>query len=163
REMLERAIAILERNAPTSVALANAYNVLGAYFYDRREFVNARTAAERSIALFENSNEPTNMTVIAPLLNLGDMLRLQGDLERAHGPDHPDLAETLVHVGRARALVDGPAATEPLLRRALAIQRRAFPADSEVLVPTLTALGQVLGQGHKEDEARPLLEEAVRI
>ena len=49
------------------------------------------------------------------------------------------------------------------LRQALAIQRRVLSTGSEAVVPTLTALGQTLRREHKSDEARPLLEEAVRI
>src|SRR4029453_1559937 len=74
-----------------------------------------------------------------------------------------DVAEVLVDIGRARAAIDEPAAAETLLRRAVAIQRRALSADSEAMVPTLTALGQLLGRERKSAEARPLLEEAARI
>lgn len=177
REMLERAIAILERNAPTSAALADAYNVLGAYFYDRGEFVNARTAAERSIAVFEKSNEPTSVAVIAPLLNLGDMLRQQGDLigarsrfervlainETLYGKESMTGAYALGRLGDlARAIGDLPLAHD-LLERSLAMYANVVGPDYYESAEVVQFLGQTLMLERKPREALALFDRAMRM
>ena len=52
--------------------------------------------------------------------------------------------EVLKQIAADRASLDGPSAAEPILRRALAIQRRPLPAGHRAMVPTLTALGRAL-------------------
>jgi hypothetical protein len=59
--------------------------------------------------------------------------------------------------------LEGPGAGEPLLRRALAIQRETLKPGHRDLVPTLTALAESLPAGEGEVEARTLLNEAVTI
>jgi hypothetical protein len=59
--------------------------------------------------------------------------------------------------------LEGPAAAEPLLRKALAIRRKVLVAGHRSLIPTLTALGRVLMDLGREAEARSLLAEAVQI
>ena len=72
-------------------------------------------------------------------------------------------ADTLVDLAQARNRLDGPAAAEPLVRRALAIQRELLAPGHRTLVPALTALGELTFERGTVAEARELLLEAVGI
>ena len=82
--------------------------------------------------------------------------------EKGHGSDHADVADVLVELARARAALNRQDVSEPLLQRALAIQRRLLAADDPSLVPTLTFLGEAVAS-HDVDKAHALLDEALTI
>ena len=73
------------------------------------------------------------------------------------------LAETLVDFARAAAVIDGPAAAEPILRRALAMQREVLVPAHRDLVPTLTILARLIATTEGSAESLRMLTEAVSI
>ena len=82
---------------------------------------------------------------------------------RLHGPDHPEYAEGLLALGLLR--VDqaqlGPA--ESQVREALVIARRRLPPNHPLVAKATAALGRVLEERGKYDEAIRTLDEAVRL
>ena len=257
---LRRAIAIEEREAPDSASLGLFWSNLGSILASSGEERGARTAFERSIQVYERSNEPDSWGIAMPLLSFGDLLRSQEEFARARplfekalvvdnetfgeengssaytlgrlgdlaladgkleeardlldrslkmwlkaepaspgvpqtrrfigrlliaegrprearavleqvlaawegslGREHPDVATMLNDLAQAEYAIGGVSLSEPLLIRALAIQRKALAPKHPALVPTLTALGRNRLDQKQPLAARPLLEEAAAI
>ncbi len=80
---------------------------------------------------------------------------------RLFGDAHPATAEVMAFVGRALQIFRRYQEAEPLLRQALAVQRRGPPANPTEFVRTLQALGIVLINTHRAPEAAPLVAEAL--
>jgi serine/threonine-protein kinase len=102
--------------------------------------------------------------------NLGDLersdslLRAALDVRRAHlGPDHPDVARSLVALGTLRMHQSELDEAERLVRQALDMSRRRVPADPAGLARATTALGNVLENRGNYDQAIAVLSEAVRL
>src|SRR6185503_19285921 len=83
--------------------------------------------------------------------------------EKTHGPDHSAVADVLVDLAAARAAATGAASGEADARRALAIERKTLAPMHVSLVRALTTLGRLMIDEHRNADARPYLEEAVRI
>jgi eukaryotic-like serine/threonine-protein kinase len=177
REMLQRAVDIFERTAPASARLAYAYNCLGAYFYNRRDYDRARAAYQRSIAVYEKSDEAESWGVAMPLVNLGDVLLQQGDFDAARpfferamaidvktfGKESQGVAYALGRLGDlARATGDLARAFE-LLHRSLAIYAKTVPADHYEIADVTVYLGRALVADGKPREALAQFERALRI
>jgi eukaryotic-like serine/threonine-protein kinase len=111
------------------------------------------------------------------LETLGGMYRKLGRLERADsllgevlerrrarlGPDHPEVAASLVSLGLLRSDQARYEEAESMIREALEIERRRLPPLHPRLTETTAALGHVLvGQGEYA-RAVPLLEETVAL
>jgi tetratricopeptide (TPR) repeat protein len=137
RDVLDRAIAIgeLERDIPEPPDLARSLTYSGRLYLIEGKPREARATLERA-------------------------LRIR---ERFLGATHQDVAETLLEVARAQAALEGYEVAEPLLRRALAIQRQALVPGHRLLVPTLVTLGEIVGARGQTGESRALLREAVDI
>ncbi|HEX3866978.1 MAG TPA: serine/threonine-protein kinase [Gemmatimonadaceae bacterium] len=78
------------------------------------------------------------------------------------GPSHPDVAASMVALARLRidqAKLDD---AERLVRRALAIDRRALPANDQATIRATATLGRVLQERGVYDQAIPTLAEVVR-
>ncbi len=73
------------------------------------------------------------------------------------GEDHPYTAAMLVSRARLELARESPRAAEPLLRRALDIQRRAFPGNDTRVATTESLLGGALVAVGRYPEAEPLL------
>ncbi|MGD2068493.1 MAG: serine/threonine-protein kinase [Gemmatimonadota bacterium] len=111
------------------------------------------------------------------LQTLGGLFRELGELERAdsllvaslerrrelHGPDHPDVASSLVSLALLRADQAELDEAESLARDAFAMARRHRPADHPEVLVAMDAVGVVLQQRGEYDEATALLEEEVRL
>lgn len=177
RGMLERAIDIVSRASPASVRLADLYNDLGQHFYDRRDFPKARAAYEQSIAVFETSSEPDHWLIGAPLVNLGEVLRRQGEVvaarpfleralaidERTFGKDSQAVAYVLADLGDLTREAGDLAGAQVLLERSLAMYARTVPPDYVEIAAPATYLGRTLLAEGKPVEAIPVLERALRI
>jgi serine/threonine-protein kinase len=84
-------------------------------------------------------------------------------IEKHRGPDHPDVAEAALDLGRVLAdLGRLPEATEQLTR-AVATYERAFGPDHPDLATALIQLGQVQIAAGKRDAAAGSLERAISI
>ena len=151
---------------------------LGELYLAMGDYKRAHELLARSILSGERLLGPEHPGLCAPLRYSSRLLLAEGKPrealavaeralkihEKTFGDEnHPDVAEDLVHIAAVRARLDGPSAAEPILRRALAIERRTLPAGHINLVPILTALGGVLSAQGRPGEAKALLEEAVAI
>jgi len=83
--------------------------------------------------------------------------------EQALGASATQVGEVLVEKANLELTRHQPALAEPLLRRALEIERHGLVAGHRAFVPCLLALGRALREEGRPDEARPRLQEAVEI
>ena len=102
--------------------------------------------------------------------NLGDferadsLLRAALDLRRAHrGPDHPEVARSLVALGVLRMHQSELDEAERLVRQGLELSQRQARADPAAVARATTALGSVLESRGSYDQAIVVLTEAVRL
>ncbi|HSM14068.1 MAG TPA: serine/threonine-protein kinase [Thermoanaerobaculia bacterium] len=83
--------------------------------------------------------------------------------ERLLGPDHLDVASSLVHLGGVDYLAGEYEEAERALRRALEIRERALGPDHPQVADVLDHLGSVHDIQAEHDEAEPLLRRALAI
>ena len=79
------------------------------------------------------------------------------------GPDHPQVAESLVSLALLRDNQSRLPEAERLVREGLAIAKRHYPANHPAVAQAATALGQVLADRGAYSNAIPVLEEVVRV
>jgi serine/threonine-protein kinase len=177
--LFEQALAIDERAfGRQSIAVAYGLAEMGELSFAMGDHARAIDLSRRSIETVERLKGPDHPGLASPLAYQGRVLLAEGRArealplfdralriyERAF-PDegHAEIATILVDRARATRALEGPAAAEPLFRRALAIQRRVLVDRHRDLVLTLTELGRVVRELGRVDEARRLLTEAVDI
>ena len=121
------------------------------------------------------SSEPVVQTEL--YATLGGIYEKLGNLDRADelltlslderrklfGPEHPDVAGSLVSLGLLRADQARYDEAERLVRAGLQTARQHLPPDHPVVRSATVALGHVLVERGSYDEATRLLDEAVRI
>ena len=134
-ELFHRAIRIRERATPGSALLGSLYNSMGAVLQQRGDFAGARSAYERSIAIYSASTDEENWGLMMPLQNLGSLLRDREEFDAAR----------------------------PLLERALESGRKTFGNESVWIASTLASLGDLARARGDLKAARALLDESVRM
>jgi tetratricopeptide (TPR) repeat protein len=82
--------------------------------------------------------------------------------ERLHGPEHPEVAETLVHLG-AVAHLSGKGEAVPLFNRALAIREEMLGPEHLDVADVLNNLGAALAARGRFDEAEAALRRSLAI
>ena len=82
--------------------------------------------------------------------------------ERLRGPEHPEVAETLVRLG-ALARLSGKGDDVPLFRRALAIREARLGPGSAEVAEVLNDLGTALAANKQFDEAETTLRRTLAI
>jgi tetratricopeptide (TPR) repeat protein len=82
--------------------------------------------------------------------------------ERLRGPDHPEVAETLVHLG-ALARLSGQGDAVPLFRRALAIREASLGPESPEVAEVLNDLGAAFAAQGRFDEAEATLRRTLAL
>jgi tetratricopeptide (TPR) repeat protein len=130
----------------------------GLYLKGRAEFVQAKAAYERALAINEKVYGPLHPEVAVSLGGLGNVLGCLGDLdgasvalwralaisERAYGPDHPNVATDLENLGvLLQELGDLPASRDAL-ERALVIDEKAYGPDHSEVATDAANLGMLL-------------------
>lgn len=91
---------------------------------------------------------------------------LQSALDRRRtlfGSDHPEVAMSLVALGRLRLDQAEYQEAERLIREGLAMSRRHLRPGDPAIASATVALGQVLEESGKYDEGVKVLEQAVRL
>jgi serine/threonine protein kinase/tetratricopeptide (TPR) repeat protein len=177
--LFERAVTMDERVfGKESVGVAYGLGEMGELCLAMGDRTRARELIGRSIETSERVLGAEHPGLAAPLTYEGRLFLAEGKprealalferarrlLERALGDeDHPEIANILVDLAQARMNLGDVAAGEPILRRALGIQRRTLVARHRDLVPTLTKLAGALRDSGHAPEARTLLAEAVGI
>jgi eukaryotic-like serine/threonine-protein kinase len=151
---------------------------LGELYFATGEHRRARELLDAAIALGARERATTEpYELSAPLLYLGRLLLAQDQpveallrfehalaiRRRTLGEKHNDVAQALVDLAQAKAALEGPHVSEPLLRQALAIQRDVLVTGHRYLVPTLVALGDAATPPGAMAEAQTVLQEASDI
>jgi serine/threonine protein kinase/tetratricopeptide (TPR) repeat protein len=178
RPYFERALDIDKKIfGPESAATAYTLACLGDLARARGDLKAAHELLGESLRIYGVSRKPDHIDLVAPLTYLAQTDLTEGRprealplleralaiSEKAHGPDHSAVAEVLVDLAAARAAANGAASGEAEARRALAIERKTLAPTHVSLVRALTTLGRLMIDEHRNAEARPYLEEAVRI
>ncbi len=175
KSLLEQALEIAEELYGTEhQAMVFNWGELGELYLAMGDHARAREFLNRSIAVGERILGREHLGLAPPLTYLGRLLLAEGRprealplFERAlrlrEKSLDRDIAENLVEIARVRVLLEETAQGERLLRRALALQREGLVPGHRSLVPTLTALGELLSARNAEAEALSLLQEAVEI
>jgi tetratricopeptide (TPR) repeat protein len=175
--LLERALEIAEELYGTEhQALVFNWGELGDLYLAMGDHERAREFLTRSITVGEKILGPEHLGLAPPLSYSGRLLLAEGRpqealslferelrlREKGAALDR-DIALNLVEIAGVRTRLGETAEAERLLRRALAMQREALVPGHRSLVPTLTALGELLSARHEDGEALSLLQEAVAI
>jgi len=79
------------------------------------------------------------------------------------GPEDPEVAQSLVHLGEVLTLDADYDEAEKKLRESLEIRRKTLGPRSPEVATTLTALADVLSRKGEYDQAEPLIREALSI
>lgn len=82
---------------------------------------------------------------------------------RIYGPDHPDVAQSLVALGMLRDAEAEYDSAESLVSSGLAMMKRHLPPDHQSVRKATTSLGRVLEDKGDYDKAITVLDEAVRL
>jgi tetratricopeptide (TPR) repeat protein len=147
------------------------------YLHERGRFTEARSLAQRALALAERTYGPEGDIIPARLGSLAAVLRVQGELDHARtlleraltideahvGSNHPDTAWSLHNLGLvllAQGDLDGARA---LHERALAILEAHLGADHLTIAASLNHLADVLREQGDLEGARTLFERALAI
>jgi tetratricopeptide (TPR) repeat protein len=80
-------------------------------------------------------------------------LRLLAINERTLGPEHPNVADVLNHLGSLYTDVERLSEAERCLRQALAIQEKSLPPDEPSIAQTLVHQARLLRKMGREAEA----------
>jgi tetratricopeptide (TPR) repeat protein len=137
----------------------------------------ARTIAERSLAMYERTLGPDHPDVALPLTELATLALARDDLdaaqselervravrERALGPDHPYVAEPLESLGRIAERRGHKDEALALYRRAIAISERGFGPGHPLTAVAEYLAANVLFERGELAEARRLAEASVAI
>ncbi len=149
-----RALAIEERLAPTSLAVAGSLDNLGLVAKDRGDLTAAHDYHTRALAIFERL-APTSLTVAISLNNLGGVAHNRGDLTAAHdyytralaiferlAPNSLTVAASLGNLGVVANDRGDLTAAHDYYTRALAIRER-LALNSLDVAGSLNNLGNV--------------------
>jgi len=80
-----------------------------------------------------------------------------------HGPDHPDIAESLIALGNLRVDQGQLPEAEKLVREGLDMNRRVLAPNDLRIASALTRLGVVLEERGEYAKGIPVFEEAIRL
>jgi len=156
---------------------ANLWGNLGYYLQRVADYVGARAADERALAIDERAFGPDHPEVATDVNNLGMVLQDLGDLagaraaferalaidERAFGPDHPNVAIRVNNLGSVLKALGELAGARAAFERALAIDERAFGPDHPNVAIRVNNLGSVLQDLGDLAGARGAYERALAI
>ena len=91
------------------------------------------------------------------------MRRVVEILEKAYGPDHPNVATSLNNLAQLLQDTNRLGEAEPLMRRALEIDEKAYGPDHPNVAIDLNNLAQLLQDTNRLGEAEPLMRRALEI
>jgi tetratricopeptide (TPR) repeat protein len=140
-------------------------------------YVQAKPLFERALAIREELFGPEHPETVTSLLNLGNLLREQGDLsgarpyleralaisEKALGPDDPDTATSLGNLGAVLRAQGDLASARTNYERSLAIREKALGPDHPDTAKSINNLAYVLKAQGDLVGARPYYERALTI
>lgn len=141
------------------------------------QYAEAIPVARNIIAAFERMGAGAHPMQAQNYALLGDLYRLNGDFteaerhlrralamrETALGPDHADVAASLVALHHLLVTQGHLDQGEQLLRRALAIRERALGADDAELSMTRISLARIEALRGRHEAAEPLIRAALDV
>ena len=83
--------------------------------------------------------------------------------EKAYGPNHPDVAETLVNLARLQVDLDNPDEAESLLQTSLDIQEKSHRINRPDMVKTLNSIAWLYIDNGKYEKAEPCIQRVLAI
>ena len=83
--------------------------------------------------------------------------------EQALGPDHPEVATSLMNVAVERARAGDPAGARPIVERAVAIREASLGPDDPLVAASLESLAGLLMQLQDDDEAKRYIDRVLQI
>jgi serine/threonine protein kinase len=167
RPLLERALRVQEKAlGPKHPDLASALMNLGDVVTAAGDPAAARSHYARAVAILEESN-PDNPELARALDRLGRTMLRQGDVdaaralyerslgvrEKALGPAHHDVGESLAGLAECARRLGRASEAEALLERSLAVCRRPDGGYYPQAVQTLDAYAALLRDVGKPDRA----------
>jgi hypothetical protein len=173
------AVELLERTADKEINqdLAALLNKLGATRFRQNNFTGAETAFRQALTIYTVSRGAEALHVADTLdLVAGSLFQqaqarvLSGPLfyrawairEKALGPNHPAVADSLQHVAISLYSDDLPRAI-PLLQHSKEIREKVFGRQHPLVANTLNAMARLYEAHDRRDQAIPLYQEALTI
>jgi len=158
-------------------ATGRLLNQAGLYLRGRAEFLAARDAFQRALAIGEAAFGPDHPNVATDVNNLGSVLQDLGDLEGAReayeralaideaafGPNHPEVATDVNNLGLVLRDVGDLEGAREAFQRALTIDEAAFGPDHPNVARDVNNLGNVLRDVGDLEGAREALQRALAI
>ena len=175
--VLERALAIREREPEPKRSLRPALNSLAIVRWRQGDVEQARSLFGRALAIAEEEFGADHPEVAHIANNLALAHRDAGDVaqaiaaheralairEKVLAPDHPDIAESLSNLGDLLRQHDDPRRAREMLERALEIRERTLGPDHNYVAYTLNNLALSHLDLGEPAAARPLFERALDI
>ena len=157
--------------------VATVLGILGSIAAERHDYAAAESMLQQSLAITRRSFGEKHPEVAAKLNKLSTVLREQGKYEEAEsvsrdalqmtvsalGEEHPLVALFGLNLARAQLLRKEAANAEPLLRKALEIRQRAYPAGNWRIGEAESVLGECFTALGRYEEAEGLLLDAHRL
>ena len=154
--MYQRALAIREKTlGPDDLMVSVSLNNIGNFYQEKKNYAEAEKAYLRSLDIREKIyKEKPHPWIVQSLYNLGDLLRVAGDLTRAEsyaqrslavaeklqGADNVSLTYALTGLANVYQETGKFQEAEPLYRRVLAIYDATLGAEHPTKAKILTAL-----------------------
>lgn len=170
------ALVLIEQRALRDTNMtARIHGTLGNVFAERGRGARACEELVIAVRLGEAKADPDSLLLGQSCRNLGRAYNLVGDFrasrawyaraaeiqERLLGPEHPELASTLLLTAMVCSAQGDYIAERRLAERALAIREQVFGADHPIVAIAVSTLGGALRSLGDIDAALPLYERAV--
>lgn len=172
-ERVLREVVRMEQEHPDKTKpqeLAHAMDSLAVSLYFRGDFASAEGLLRDALAILRDPSNPHPRYLAACLDHLAGTLRAKGepaaaepfvrqaiDLRRTFQPGHPDVADSLIVLGRILIARQDYAGAEPVLLECLEIRRKKLPENHWAVPHTASILGGCLAALGRYEEAEPLL------
>lgn len=172
-----RGVALVERTlGPTHPSLALLASNFSLVFLERGDYAAATEWLERAARVSRASYQGTSVPLAWALVNLANVYRYQGDLDRslaaateslaqfegALGANHYSTIHALGAIAYVKAMRGDAAGADAAIRRGIANQAALAPDHYERAVG-LNFLGVVHREAGRLDEARVALEQALAV
>lgn len=171
--------ATREAAGPESVATAKAIDLLVEALWrgGKAGVAESRALAATALETKERLLPADDLEIARSLNNMGNLLRLSGDVRQAEpiferalemrekklGPGHPDVAQSLTGLAAARLDLGNRDEARALFERALAIREQALGPDSIEAAQSLNNLAALSRLSGDYGKARERLERAIAI
>lgn len=157
--------------------LASLLNKLGTARFREKDFVGAETIHRRALTIYRKIRGADDLRVADTLDLIAVALfeqqsghELAGSLffrawairEKALGPNHPDIADSLHHLALS-LYSDNVSIAIPLLLRSMEIREKMFGHDHPSVADSLHAMARLYEAHNQRDLAIPLYQQALTI